>query len=241
MQRPADGNLSPAVSADGDRCQQLLASQLGLCDYTSVWRQMQAYTRERSAASADQLWLLQHPPVYTLGMNGKREHLLRTGEIPVVDCDRGGQVTYHGPGQLVAYALLDMRRLGIGVRALVRALELSVVDWLRGFAIGADTRADAPGVYVDGAKLAALGLRVSGGCSYHGLALNVDMDLAPFADINPCGYPRLPVTQARDLGIALEVEEVGRQWAKYFAARLGAHLQWRDEPRQMGRKVSANV
>ncbi len=235
MQRSVDGDLRPAPAPDAGHCPALQVRPLGLCDYTPVWHEMQAYTRARSASSDDQLWLLQHRPVYTLGMNGKREHLLHPQQTPVVDSDRGGQVTYHGPGQLVAYVLLDLRRLSIGVRTLVSALELSVVDWLRSCGIEANTRADAPGVYVDGAKIAALGLRVRGGCSYHGLALNVDMDLAPFAGINPCGYPRLPVTQVKDLGVSLPVDQVGRQWATYFAARFDYSLRWQDAPGQTGK------
>jgi lipoyl(octanoyl) transferase len=197
----------------------------GLRDYVPVWRDMQAYTEQRDAESADQVWLLQHPPVFTLGMNGRREHLLAPGDIPVVEVDRGGQVTYHGPGQLVAYTLLDLRRRGLGIRGLVDVLEHSVVDWLGSQGIRARARREAPGVYVDGAKVAALGLRVRRGCSYHGLALNVDMDLAPFARINPCGYEGLAVTQLRDLGIGLTVEEAGRQWLRYFCERLGSGME----------------
>lgn len=194
--------------------------RLGLCEYAPVWHDMQSLTQQRDAATPDQLWLLQHAPVFTLGMNGKREHLLAPGDIPVVDVDRGGQVTYHGPGQLVAYVLLDLRRLGIGVRALVDVLEQSVIELLRIHGVSAAARSDAPGVYVDGAKLAALGLRVKRGCSYHGLALNVDMDLEPFGRINPCGYSGLAVTQLKDLGIELDVEQVAQQWLPCFSERL---------------------
>jgi lipoyl(octanoyl) transferase len=186
---------------------------------------MQAFTQQRDAATPDQLWLLEHQPVFTLGMNGKRRHVLDAGEIPLVEIDRGGQVTYHGPGQLVAYVLLDLRRLNIGVRGLVSALEQSVVDWLLACRVNASTRPDAPGVYVDGAKVAALGLRVRRGCSYHGLALNVDMDLAPFARINPCGYAGMPVTQTRALGINLDVARVAEQWLPYFTERLHYRLR----------------
>jgi lipoyl(octanoyl) transferase len=198
--------------------------RLGLSDYAPVWGDMQAFTQQRDPNTGDQLWLLQHRPVFTLGMNGKREHLLTPGDIPVIDVDRGGQVTYHGPGQLLAYALLDIRRLGIGVRGLVDALEQSLIEWLQAHGVVARARPDAPGVYVDGAKLAALGLRVKRGCSYHGLALNVDMDLAPFGRINPCGHEGMPVTQLRELGIDLTVDEVAQQWPPYFARRLGYSL-----------------
>jgi lipoyl(octanoyl) transferase len=199
--------------------------QLGLRDYEPVWHDMQAFTRQRNSQTPDELWLLQHQPVYTLGMNGKREHLLKPGEIPVVEIDRGGQVTYHGPGQLVAYTLFDLKRLDIGIRALVEALELSVIDWLGEQGIVAVARRDAPGVYVDNAKVAALGLRVKRGCSYHGLALNVDMDLEPFTGINPCGYEGMAVTCTKDLGIDRDVEEVARQWLPCLAERLGYQLK----------------
>jgi lipoyl(octanoyl) transferase len=203
----------------------LQVARLGLCDYAPVWQDMQAFTQGRDQDTADQLWLLQHRPVFTLGMNGKREHLLAPGDIPVINIDRGGQVTYHGPGQLLAYVLLDLRRLGIGVRGLVDVMEQSVIEWLQSHRVAARARADAPGVYVDGAKLAALGLRVKRGCSYHGLALNVDMDLAPFARINPCGHEGMQVTQVRELGIDLTPNEVAQQWLPYFAGRLGYRLR----------------
>ena len=198
--------------------------RLGLCDYEPVWHDMQAFTQQRTAQAADELWLLQHQSVYTLGMNGKREHLLMPGDIPVVEIDRGGQVTYHGPGQMVAYTLFDLKRLNIGIRALVEALESSVIDWLGAQGVVAVARRDAPGVYVEGAKVAALGLRVKRGCSYHGLALNVDTDLEPFAGINPCGYEGMAVTRTRDLGIEQGVEEVAAQWLPYLVERLGYQL-----------------
>ena len=181
---------------------------------------MQAFTLQRNAGTQDELWLLEHPPVFTQGMNGKPEHLLAPGNIPVVAVDRGGQVTYHGPGQLIAYAMLDLARLGIGIRRLVEVLEQSVIDWLAEQGVTAQARRDAPGVYVEGAKIAALGLRVKRGCSYHGLALNVNMDLEPFSRINPCGYQGMPVTQLGELGISLSVEEVGQSWLPYLAAQL---------------------
>lgn len=194
--------------------------KLGLCEYTPVWRDMQAFTTRRSRDTLDEVWLLEHRPVFTLGMNGKPEHLLAPGDIPVVAIDRGGQVTYHGPGQLVAYLMLDLRRLGIGVRRLVEILEQSLIDWLAARGVVAYARRDAPGVYVDGAKIAALGLRVRGGCSYHGISFNVDMDLEPFSRINPCGYRGLAVTQLRDLGIGLSVSRVADDWLPGLVSRL---------------------
>jgi lipoyl(octanoyl) transferase len=194
--------------------------KLGLCEYTPVWRDMQAFTTGRSRDTLDEVWLLEHRPVFTLGMNGKPEHLLAPGDIPVVAIDRGGQVTYHGPGQLVAYLMLDLRRLGIGVRRLVEILEQSLIDWLAARGVVAYARRDAPGVYVDGAKIAALGLRVRGGCSYHGISFNVDMDLEPFSRINPCGYRGLAVTQLRDLGIGLSVSRVADDWLPGLVSRL---------------------
>ena len=162
---------------------------------------MRTFTASRSAATPDELWLIEHPPVYTLGQAGRPEHCLRANGIPLVRIDRGGQITYHGPGQVVAYALLDLRRRGAHRPRLVCLLEQAVIDLLADEGVIAARRPGAPGVYVDGAKVAALGLRVKNGCSYHGVALNVDMDLAPFRDINPCGYEGLEVTQLRDLGI----------------------------------------
>jgi lipoyl(octanoyl) transferase len=194
--------------------------KLGLCEYTPVWRDMQVFTTGRSCDTLDEVWLLEHRPVFTLGMNGKPEHLLAPGDIPVVAIDRGGQVTYHGPGQLVAYLMLDLRRLGIGVRRLVEILEQSLIDWLAARGVVAYARRDAPGVYVDGAKIAALGLRVRGGCSYHGISFNVDMDLEPFSRINPCGYRGLAVTQLRDLGIGLSVSRVADDWLPGLVSRL---------------------
>jgi lipoyl(octanoyl) transferase len=181
---------------------------------------MQAFTLGRSRDTRDEIWLLEHRPVFTLGMNAKPEHVLAPGDIPVVAIDRGGQVTYHGPGQLVAYLMLDLRRLDIGVRRLVEILEQSLIDWLAARGVVAGARREAPGVYVDGAKIAALGLRVRGGCSYHGISFNVDMELEPFSRINPCGYPGLAVTQLRDLGIALPVSRVADDWLPGLVSRL---------------------
>ena len=168
-------------------------------DYVPVWDAMRSFTAARDAQTPDELWLLTHTPVFTQGQAGKPEHLLRTDDIPVVQIDRGGQVTYHGPGQLVAYLLLDVRRAGIGVRELVERIEQSVIDVAAQHGIAAEGQRKAPGVYVNGAKLAALGLRIRNGCSYHGLSLNIDMDLAPFSRINPCGYAGMAVTQLRDV------------------------------------------
>ncbi len=177
--------------------------RLGVVDYEPTWRAMQAYTRARTPDTRDELWLLQHPPVYTLGVAGRAEHLPRgRDDIPVVRIDRGGQITYHGPGQIVAYLLLDIRRRGLGVRPLVRLMERAVIDLLAEYGISAAGRVEAPGVYAGAAKIAALGLRVTRGCCYHGLALNVDMDLSPFSAIDPCGYPGLTVTQLKDFGVA---------------------------------------
>jgi len=184
---------------------------------------MQAFTAARDSDTADEIWLTEHDPVYTLGLAGRREHLLRDNGIPVLALDRGGQVTYHGPGQLVAYLLFDLRRAGFGVRDMVRRIEAAVVEWLGRFGIAAYGKRSAPGVYVRThaeAKIAALGLRVRHGCTYHGLAVNVAMDLAPFSDIDPCGYPGLAVTQLADLGIARSVEEAGAELAPLLAARM---------------------
>ena len=192
----------------------------GLADYTATWREMQAYTDTRTAASPDELWLLQHPPVFTLGRNGKTEHLRHTGDIPVIHADRGGQVTYHGPGQLIAYLLLDLKRRRLGIQPLVRALEQSVIDLLADYSIPAGRRDKAPGVYVDRRKIAALGLRVRRGCSYHGLSLNVNMDLSPFSKINPCGYAGLEVTQLTDLGIDVPLGTVTVQYRQHLERLL---------------------
>ena len=207
---------------------EIVIKRLGLAPYEGTWRAMQSFTAARDDDTPDELWLLEHPPVYTLGLAGKPEHLLRadTG-IPVVKVDRGGQITYHGPGQLVAYVLVDMKRRNLGVRALVRKLETAVIDLLREYGVTAVSRADAPGVYVPadvpnlgGAKIAALGLRVKHGCCYHGLSLNIDMDLTPFDAINPCGYAGLAVTQLRALGVRKTLREVSDQLAPYLMRGL---------------------
>jgi len=189
---------------------------LGLRPYQEIWDAMRACTAARDADSADQIWLVQHPPVYTQGQAGKPEHLLAPGDIPVIQIDRGGQITYHGPGQSVMYLLLDLRRAGIGIRALVSLIEESVIGYLQELGIRAQSRIDAPGVYVDGKKIASLGLRVRGGCTYHGVALNVDMDLEPFSRINPCGLVGMQMTQLRDLGVALDADAAGTALAARF-------------------------
>ena len=195
--------------------------RLGRADYEPTWRAMQAFTAERAADAPDEIWLLEHPPVYTLGVAGRAEHLPRIANgIPVVKTDRGGQITYHGPGQIVLYTLLDLRRRGLAVRPLVRLLERSVIDLLAGYGVAAAARVDAPGVYVADAKIAALGLRIRDGCCYHGLAFNVDMDLSPFRAIDPCGYPGLAVTQARDLGIPDTAERLGERLVQSVLNRL---------------------
>lgn len=189
---------------------------LGLRPYQEIWDAMRACTAARDADSADQIWLVQHPPVYTQGQAGKPEHLLAPEDIPVIQIDRGGQITYHGPGQTVMYLLLDLRRAGIGIRALVSLIEESVIGYLQELGIRAQSRIDAPGVYVDGKKIASLGLRVRGGCTYHGVALNVDMDLEPFSRINPCGLVGMQMTQLRDLGVALDADAAGTALAARF-------------------------
>lgn len=186
----------------------VLVRQLGCQDYEPVWRKMQEFTAQRNADTEDEIWLLQHEPVFTQGMNGKPEHILNKSTIPVVEIDRGGQVTYHGPGQLIVYCLIDLKRKKFGVRQMVTALEEAVINLLKDEGITAAARKDAPGVYVDKAKVSALGLRVKRGCSYHGLSLNVDMDMAPFKQINPCGYEGLEVTQLKELGVDSSFSDV---------------------------------
>lgn len=244
----------------------LLIRYLGRCDYETVWRQMQHMTDQRTADTLDELWVVEHPPVLTLGQAGLRQHLLKETDIPLIHCDRGGQITYHGPGQLVVYVLLNLTRKGLGVRALVRGLEDTIIALLQDFGISAQSRCDAPGVYVAGAdagtgaetsagtgtragggsstgavadiitsteiasgatagaKICSLGLRVRRGCSFHGLALNVDMDLSPFALINPCGLQNQAMTQLRDLGVSLTLAEVATHWYPHFLDKFGYTL-----------------
>lgn len=194
--------------------------RLGRADYEPTWRAMQAFTDARDDATPDELWLVEHPPVFTLGRAARREHLRDPGAVPVVQVDRGGQVTYHGPGQVVLYALVDLQRRGFGVRRLVTALEGAIVDTLGRHGVTAQALAGAPGVYVGGAKIAALGLRIRRGCSFHGLALNVDVDLAPFERIDPCGFRGLAVTRTRDQGIAADAATLGEEMVTALAARL---------------------
>jgi len=196
--------------------------RLGLQDYQTSWQAMSDFTNQRTPDTTDQLWLVEHPPVFTQGQTGKAEHLLFPGDIPVVQTDRGGQVTYHGPGQLVAYPLLDLRRLNIGVRELVTRIEQTIVATLAHYGIESAAKPDAPGVYVNGDKIASLGLRVRRGCSFHGLALNVDMDLSPFGRINPCGYQGLAMAQIRELiPNPPRLTQVQDQLVTEFARKLG--------------------
>ena len=194
---------------------------LGCVDYEPTWRAMQDRTDEATGDTADEIWFLEHPPVFTLGMNAKVEHLLAPGNIPVVNIDRGGQVTYHGPGQLVVYPLLDLTRLGLGVRELVAGMERAIVATVAQWGVEARGKRDAPGVYVGERKVASVGLRIRRGRSYHGLALNVAMDLEPFARINPCGYAGLQMTQLSELGVAASVREVGEALAPQLLRALG--------------------
>jgi len=199
----------------------VLVRNLGLQDYLPLLEQMQTYTLTRDKDSSDQIWQLQHPPVYTQGLNGKPEHLIRANNIPVIKTDRGGQVTYHGPGQAISYVLIDIQRLGIGVNDFVNRLEQSVIDLLSDFELDGQRLQGAPGVYIDGKKIAALGLRIKHGRSYHGLSLNIDMDLSPFADINPCGYPELEVTQLKDLGVTEGIDEINQRLLRHLHFNLG--------------------
>ena len=202
----------------------IVVRALGRTDYEATWRAMRAFTDARDATTPDEVWLTEHAPIYTLGLAGRREHLRRANAIPVLKVDRGGQVTYHGPGQLVAYVLVDLARAKLGIRALVRRLEDAVVEWLDSSGISAYGKPAAPGVYVsrDGveAKIAALGLKVRNGRTYHGVAGNVAMDLGPFADIDPCGYPGLEVTQLADLGVAMGVERAGETLAPFLTRTI---------------------
>jgi lipoyl(octanoyl) transferase len=195
---------------------------LGVEPLPDVWARMQAFTAERTAETADEVWFVEHPPVYTLGMRGDRSHVIAPGDIPVVPIDRGGQVTYHGPGQLVAYVMLDLARRAWGPRQLVQTLEHAVIDTVARYGVEARARRDAPGVYVNGAKLAAVGLRVKRHCSYHGLAVNVAMDLTPFTGINPCGYEGLAVTDLRTLVGTADMKRFRADFEPRLLARLAA-------------------
>lgn len=194
---------------------------MGLTPYLPTWHAMRDFTLARQPETPDQLWLVEHPPVYTLGLNGKREHLLAIdGGIPVIQSDRGGQVTYHGPGQAVVYVLLDLRRLGLNIRQLVTLLEQAMIAVLEGVGVSAVARAEAPGVYVDGEKIGSIGLRIKNHCSYHGLSLNNAMDLSPFTAINPCGYQGLKVTQLADLGITIANDELADTLAQAIIGQI---------------------
>lgn len=181
---------------------------LGIQPYESTWQDMQRYTQNRDADSADEIWITEHPPVYTLGLNGKREHLLNIIDIPIINSDRGGQVTYHGPGQLIIYTLLDIKRLNLGIRSLVTTLEQAMISALAQYGILAVAKTDAPGVYVNDKKIGSIGLRIKKNCSYHGLSINNHMDLRPFDHINTCGYSGLEVTQLADLGVTVSNAEL---------------------------------
>jgi lipoyl(octanoyl) transferase len=210
-----------APASTRERTGDMRVHKLGRVDYEPTWHAMQEFTAGRAADSTDELWLLEHPPVYTLGVAGRAEHLPRAANgIPVIQTDRGGQITYHGPGQIVLYLLLDLRRRGLAVRPLVRLMEMAVIDLLAAYGIIAAGSPEAPGVYVNGAKIAALGLRIRNGCCYHGLAFNVDMDLSPFHVIDPCGYSGLAVTQARDLGMVDSRELLGEKLVYHLSQRL---------------------
>jgi lipoyl(octanoyl) transferase len=198
----------------------VISRRLGLVAYEPTWRAMRAFNDARAADTPDQLWLLEHPPVFTLGLAGRREHVLAAGDIPVVATDRGGQVTYHAPGQAVAYVMLDLRRAGIGVKELVRRLEGAAIDVLAASGVTGERRAGMPGVYVRDAKIAAIGLRVARGCTYHGIALNVDMDLAPFERIDPCGYPGLAATSLAREGASVKIDAVQQSLGESIARCL---------------------
>lgn len=198
----------------------ILLRHLGQVEYLPTWLAMQEFTARRGPDTADEIWLLEHPPVYTLGQAGKPEHLLQITDIPLVNIDRGGQITYHGPGQIVAYLLIDLKRRGYGVRELVTRIEQTIINLLAEHHIQAQRLTNAPGVYVDNAKIAALGLRIKHGCSYHGLALNVDMDLSPFSYINPCGYQGMAVTQMRDFGVTTPMAQLAESLSTHLIQQI---------------------
>jgi lipoyl(octanoyl) transferase len=217
--RPSPAVRSPRAATRGRDAP--LVRSLGRVDYLATYEAMRRFTDARGAGTPDELWVLEHPPVYTAGLAGREKHFPRGGDIPLERADRGGQITYHGPGQAVVYVLVDLARRGLTVRAMVARIEQAAIDVLAAHGVSAERRAGAPGVYVDGAKIAALGLRVRRGCCYHGVALNVDMDLAPFGAIDPCGYPGLEVTQASAHGIAAGTEELGVELARRIAELTG--------------------
>ena len=199
----------------------VLVRHLGLQEYLATWQRMQAFNLNRDESTPDEIWFLQHPPVFTLGLNGKQEHVLDAGDIPLIETDRGGQVTYHGPGQLIVYILFDVRRKSWGVRQLVSCLEQAVIALLNDYGIVAYAKKQAPGVYVDEKKIAALGLRVKQGGTYHGLSLNVDMDLTPFERINPCGYPGLKAVNMSSFGLGYNIEQVSEALLSKLCQQFG--------------------
>ena len=201
----------------GIRVEATIVRRLGLAEFVPTYQAMRGFTEDRNAKTPDELWVLEHPPVYTVGIAGRAEHFPRSGEVPIERIDRGGQITYHGPGQAIVYALVDLARRGLTVRGMVSLIEQAVIELLGAHGVGAERRKGAPGVYADGAKIAALGLRVRRGCCYHGVALNVDMDLAPFSTIDPCGYPGLAVTQTRAHGVVAGAEGMGDELARRIA------------------------
>jgi len=202
-----------------------IARHLGLRDYLEVWHDMQRFTNTRTPDTRDEIWLLEHSPVFTLGLNGKPEHILAPGDIPIVKCDRGGQVTYHGPGQLIIYLLLDLRRRELGVKTLVHKIEQAIIDLLQDNGIHGQRREGAPGIYVNDEKIAALGLRIRRGCCYHGLSLNVNMNLEPFFRINPCGYAGLKIVQLQNLVPDINIERISDALLQQLAQQLAVE-QW---------------
>ena len=221
---------SPRHASVAKRSRSLLIRRLGCVPYCETVQSMRSHTDARRVDSPDELWMLEHPPVFTLGQAGRRGHVRDPGAIPVVRSDRGGQVTYHGPGQLVAYLLFDLRRAKVGVRRIVETLEQAVIDMLSGASIAAARREDAPGVYVEGHKIASVGLRVSAGCTFHGVSINVDLDLSPFDRIDTCGFTMLPVTRLADLSVRWSVEETCRRFAASLGRMLAREIEW-DEVR----------
>lgn len=200
--------------------QTLLVKHLGRRDYEPVWREMQQFTDQRDTETIDELWLVEHPPVFTQGLAGKAEHVLAAGDIPVIQVDRGGQVTYHGPGQIVAYPMINLRRHGIGVKSLVHGIEQAIIETLAKYNVSAQRKDNAPGVYVNGAKIASLGLRIRKACSFHGLAFNIDMDLEPFQRINPCGFSGLEVIQLADLAKGVKFTNVENELVQALCEQL---------------------
>ncbi len=208
----------------------LLIKTLGLQTYAPVWQAMQRFTEQRTADTPDEIWLLEHEPVFTMGRNAKKEHILDAADIPVIDIDRGGQVTYHGPGQLIIYLLIDLKRRNLGVRKLVSLIEQSIINILNDYQLKAYAKKEAPGVYINGAKIAALGLRIKKGCSFHGLSLNVSMNLAPFKQINPCGYNNLEVIQLSDYIDNVQLSQVQQKLAAQLAENIAySRVIWKEE------------